>query len=296
MIISSLIGGLGNQMFQYAAAFVAAKYARTELYVDNLYYKDKSKRFHHFCYRPYALDLFKLHCEVATPSDIMQFTYPRIHNKYLFHFLRHFHKDKNIYDEIDINSFQKLSSLPKNCYIKGFFQKYEYIQHDINDIKSEFTFKTSLPYTHKDIVKLIKQEEEPICVVFRRGDYVGHPSLDVVTLEYYHDALKLLKENKKKGKVFVFSDDIPWCKKNFKPNNHEVSFVDQKFTGYLGGYYLQLMMLCHHFIIPNSTYPYWAALLSSANDNKIVIAPKVWYKGQNPNNRNDILPPNWIAL
>ncbi|HIZ85038.1 MAG TPA: alpha-1,2-fucosyltransferase [Candidatus Coprenecus stercoravium] len=56
------------------------------------------------------------------------------------------------------------------------------------------------------------------------------------------------------------------------------------------------MMLCNHFIIPNSTYPYWAALLSNTNQNKIVIAPKIWYKGQQPNTKNSILPSDWIAI
>lgn len=64
----------------------------------------------------------------------------------------------------------------------------------------------------------------------------------------------------------------------------------------MAGYYLQLMMLCNHFIIPNSTYPYWAALLSEHSPNKIVIAPKVWYRGQDEKQRNNILPPDWIAI
>ena len=71
--------------------------------------------------------------------------------------------------------------------------------------------------------------------------------------------------------------------------------MDQKYTGLFAGNYLQLMMLCSHFIIPNSTYPYWAALLSEHNPKKLVIAPKIWYKGQNYD-RNAILPPEWIAI
>ena len=85
MIIIRLIGGLGNQMFQYAAAYVAAKNVGTELKVDNLYYNDHSNRAHRFTYRPYALSLFTISGTLATPREIGKFVLPRIFNKYIFY-------------------------------------------------------------------------------------------------------------------------------------------------------------------------------------------------------------------
>lgn len=292
MFIIRLIGGLGNQMFEYAAAYVAAKHNKAELKIDNLYYKDTSKRFHRFEYRPYALSLFKIPSTIATHSEINKFIFPRCKNKYIYHLFKHFHRDRNIFDENTLPTYKQLVNIPTTeAYLTGFFQKYEYFGNDIADIEQIFQFKENLPSTHKDISDFIKQTPNSVCVVFRRGDYVNHPVLGIIGLDFYFKAIALLQKQIPDLHLFVFSDDIPWCINNFKPQNCHVSFVDPKYTGPFGGYYLQLMMLCNHFIIPNSTYPYWAALLSKQNPNKIVIAPKLWYKGQDPKIRNQILPP-----
>lgn len=294
MIIIKLIGGLGNQMFQYASAYVVAQKKGTELKIDNLYYNDHSKRMHRFTYRPYALNLFNVSASIATPKEINKFVLPRIFNKYIYHFLRLFHKDNNVFSDSELNSYDKLISLSTNeAYLQGFFQKYEYIKNNIADLRREFTFKEPLPMSYNSIINQIEEAETSICVSFRRGDYVGHPVLDIVNLNWYSQALKLFNH----GHLFVFSDDIKWCKENFRPNNRfKVTFVDQQYTGPMGGYYMQLMMLCKHFIIPNSTYPYWAALLSTRSKDKIVVAPKIWYQGQEKTNKNPILPDEWITI
>lgn len=295
MIIIRLIGGLGNQMFQYAAAYVAAKNVGTELKVDNLYYNDHSKRVHRFTYRPYALSLFTISGTLATPREIGKFVLPRIFNKYIYHFLQLLYRPhKNVFSETDLPSYDALQTLPEDAYLYGFFQKYDYLKHNIDEIRREFTFRESLPESFTSIVNNIKATNDAICVSFRRGDYVGHPVLGIIDLPWYNRALEVFKEG---GHLFVFSDDIKWCIDNFRPHNRfTVTFVDQKYTGPMGGYYMQLMMLCEHFVIPNSTYPYWAALLSKRSSNKIVVAPKVWYKGQDETIRNPILPDDWIAI
>ncbi len=284
-------------MFEYAAGFVAAKYAGTELKLDNLYYRDRSRRMFRFEYRPFALELLNISGTVATPEEISRFTYPRKHNKYLYHLLRRFHRDRNVLSEADIPDFKTLSSVPGDCYLKGYFQRYEYIANDIDSLRKEFSFRQPLSDSSLDMADEIRNSPNSICISFRRGDYVGHPVMDVVTTDYYYRALELI--NMPSARLFVFSDDIPWCRDNFAPSSSlcgGLTFVDQKYTGPMGGEYLQLMMLCRHFIIPNSTYPYWAALLSETAPDKKVIAPARWFNGQAPGTRNSILPPNWTTL
>lgn len=299
MIIIKLIGGLGNQMFQYAGGLSLSKALNTELKIDNLYFNDHSKRLHRFEYRPYALDLFNISSKIATPKEIRQFTVPRIYNKYIYHLLLKIKKSKNILNESDFTNSSELYSLVGkdiNVYLTGYYQDYKRFKDYLDVLKKEFVFKELLPESHHQIRSLIESSENSIAVTFRRGDYVNHPSLGIINLEYYEKALDVFKNKKISGPIFVFSDDINWCRKNFKPKSFETIFVDQGFTGPKGGYYLQLMMLNDHFIIPNSTYPYWGALLSETNDKKIVIAPKIWYKGQNPLVRNSILPPEWLVI
>lgn len=276
---------------------MAARKAQTVLKIDNRYYLDHSKRFHRFEYRPYALSLFNIPSQIASFKEINRFVYPRCSNKYVYNFLRHFHLDKDVYDEVSLPSYNQLINIPsKDAYLTGYFQKFEYIENDVQEIERIFTFTDKLPKSHETISNIIKTESNAVCIVFRRGDYVNHPVLGIIELGYYYKAIEILKSKFSNLHFFIFSDDIPWCINNFKPKNCTITFVDAKYTGMFGGNYLQLMMLCSHFIIPNSTYPYWAALLSKHNPNKLVIAPKVWYRGQDPNTRNSILPPSWIAL
>lgn len=292
MIIVKFVGGLGNQMFQYAAAIVLGKKTNQEVKVDALYYKDKSQRRHRFEYRPYALSLFDRIVE-ASPSEIMKHTFPRVVNKYLYHLLRRLKIDRNVYSEDEAFTDTSLQKIRKEgAYISGFFQKYSLLQDYIDDIKSIYTFTDALPASHKEIARQIDQEKDSICIVFRRGDYVGHPFLDIVDLEFYERALKCLPH----GHIFAFSDDLQWVRENFAPEGYKITYVDQKYTGPMGGYYLQLMMLCDNFIIPNSTYPYWAALLSHHSAKKKVVAPAMWYKGQPEGTVNEILPKEWIAI
>lgn len=93
---------------------------------------------------------------------------------------------------------------------------------------------------------------------------------------------------------FVFSDDIDWCRKNFTLKNFMCEFVDQSLTGPNAGWYLQLIAACKHFIIPNSTYGWWGAW-HGKHPGKIVIAPRIWYKGQSEY-INAIIPGHWISL
>ena len=200
MIITQLIGGLGNQMFQYCAGYVAAKLVGTEFKIDNRYYLDHSKRFHRFTYRPYGLSLFNITTETATTKEISLFTTPRTSNKYIYHFKHLFKKDYNVLSENAVKDLGGLSCLPKDCYLTGFFQKFSYFADFLSEIKYEFTFKDPLPSTHNEIKAEIQKSEEPICVVFRRGDYVGHPSLDVVDLNFYYGALEVIEEKRREEK------------------------------------------------------------------------------------------------
>ena len=295
MIIVKLIGGLGNQMFQYAAAYSLARKLKQPLLIDNLYYRDTSKRRHRFTYRPYGLSLFNISAEIATPKQITKFTLPRIFNKYIYNVLRRIFPEHNMWNENLLRSYlydtQTIAGKNGGGYLEGFFQDYSFFESYLDDLKGEFVFKEPISKQSIPVLEDIERSKS-ICIVFRRGDYVGHPVLDIIGLDYYYQALSYFTKD---HKIFVFSDDIPWCIDNFKPEGFKVHFVDQMHTGDLGGNYLQIMMKCNNFIIPNSTYPYWAALLSPSK-NKKVIAPKVWFKGQDSSERNSILPPEWIAI
>lgn len=293
MIISKLIGGLGNQMFQYAAAYALASYHKTGLKLDNLFLLDTRKRYYRFEYRPYALDIFNITGTLATNKEISRFTVPRKGNRYIYHLKKRLLPTRSVFTDSVIPDYQSLIQLPSEAYLEGYFQRYEYFSPVGDGLKKEFTFKDKLPEECIAILKKI-QNSNSVCVCFRRGDYVGHPVLDIITLDFYYEALNILKERIPNLSVYVFSDDIPWCMENFKSSDFKIEFVDQKYTGEKAKDYLQLMANCNHFILPNSTFPYWAAFLGDF-PGKVVIAPKKWYNGQEVE-VNPILPSEWIVI
>ena len=85
MIITKLIGGNGNQMFQYSAGFFLARKHNTELLLDVNYLIDKSKRYFRHENRDYALNMFNISAKIASCQQITRFTVPRKGNKYVYH-------------------------------------------------------------------------------------------------------------------------------------------------------------------------------------------------------------------
>jgi hypothetical protein len=293
MIISMLKGGMGNQMFQYAAAFALANRHQTPLKLDIHYLLDTSKRYFRHTHREYALDVFNIQAEIASPREISRFTTPRIGNKYLYHLKKRILKRHNVFEESNVHSPGEFLNIPADAYLEGFWQNTSYIEGVRDLLRQEFSFRESLPgYCTGTLNKM--RSSNSVCVVFRRGDFVNHPELDITPLSYYHAAIDLFQNKKGHLTYFIFSDDIPWCKENFARKDVQIEFVDQRHTGPKAQYYLELMMGCKHFIIPNSTYPWWAAWLN-AEPEKMVIAPKRWFKSQFVD-RNPIVPDDWITL
>ena len=293
MIIVKLMGGNGNQMFQYAAGLALAKFHNTELLLDINYLLDKSKRLHRHEHRDYALTMFNISGKIASNQQIAQFTTPRVGNKYIYHLKKRIHKEHNVFKDDALTEMQSFYSLPNNIYLDGFWQNEKHFSHITDDLKKDFTFKNALPKECSDIYEEI-QKSNSVCVMFRRGDFVNHPLLDVVGMNFYSAALKKISEKLDSPTLFIFSDDISWCQENFKPRDFQYKFVDQSLTGPNAEYYLQMIVACKHFIIPNSTFGWWGAWLSD-NQDKIIITPKIWLKGQ-VTDINQIVPESWIAI
>lgn len=294
MIITKLVGGLGNQMFQYAIARNLAKKNMTSLKLDIAFLLDRTPR-RNFIFRNYDLDLLNIKEDFTYPSKIAIEKkiplFPRLLSA-LDSRIRY-----KIYQENSNFKYDSLVlSLKDNIYLKGYWQSEKYFKEIEHIIRKEFSFKSKLD--NKSLILANKiNTSNSICLNVRRTDYVTNQDtnklLGNMNLNYFQNAYKVIIEKVINPYFYIFSDDIEWCRNNLKlKSQHE--FIGHEYAGYKFSSYLQLMIKCKHFIIPNSTFAWWAAWLS-ANDNKIVIGPDKWFRDKNMNN-NDILPNSWIRI
>lgn len=290
MIVVKLKGGLGNQMFQYAFGRALATELKKELVIDLEFLLDRSPK-QNFIFRDFDLDLFHLK-KYSVLND---------QKKKKFYKSSIFNKKPVFFNEISFN-FQDFSSVltGKKIYIDGYWQSYKYFQKIENELRKEFTFK--IPLTEdQQLLKSKIQSSTSVCINFRRTDFVTITSAiqthGIPSIEYYHKALELLQQKiGNELELFVFSDDIPWCEKNFKTPFSTFFVSHNQYKGERFSAYLQLMKSCKHFIIPNSTFAWWAAWLGESHD-KIVITPENWFADKTLQSQTqDLRPESWICL
>jgi hypothetical protein len=294
MIIVKLIGGLGNQMFQYAAGRCLAHLHETELLMDTSYLEKDPKGA--YTKRKPELDVFHIDLKVATKADVERFNVEGS-NKYSRALQRRLPiLFTNLYVAESGTTFHKeFFSYPENTYLDGFWQSELYFNTIESILVNDFVLRDPLNRENKDWLKKIEGCES-VSLHVRRGDYVfnaaaqsHHGSCDA---DYYKKAIESIKEDYKDIEVFVFSDDLNWCKANLKIKE-TLHFVDvnQRENQHLDMF---LMSHCKHNVIANSSFSWWAAWLNR-NDDKIVIAPLKWFS--DPSIKTyDLIPKEWIRL
>lgn len=291
MIVIKLQGGLGNQLFQYATARALAIRHNTCVAFDTsllltVSYKTTNRKF--------ELDNFNIQAKPIRLIDKLAFGLIKIPFKnYIKKLIRWLINSKN-YTEINFTfDPQIFINTGKQTYLKGYFQSEFYFDH----IQTELF--TLIPKS-KSISTIEKQIRacNAVSLHIRRGDYAKNWLINefhgLLPVEYYHNAINYLLRNDPEIHIFVFSDDIEWSKQNII-SLQKVTFVTENIgvTDYKD---LILMSQCKHNIIANSSFSWWGAWLNQ-NPDKIVIAPKQWFKDRNAQKEvYDLLPKSWIKL
>ena len=289
MIIVRLIGGLGNQMFQYALARHLAIRTNSVLKLDISDLIKKDKDLNHTL-RNFELKHFNIRTVIASKDEIYQFNSKKKSKlrKAFLKFFPHLFLT-SIIREKELVFNKRILKIKGNKYLDGYWQSESYFIDIRSQILEEFTLKNIGGDNISDLVKDITNNVS-VSLHIRRGDYVSNYShyYYTQTPEYYYKAITLIKDKYPKIKAFIFSDDIEWAKETIKLDI-EVFFVKPN-TSYEDIY---LMSLCQHNIIANSSFSWWGAWLNQ-NLNKICIAPKNWYK--DPKIKTDLIPKSWITL
>ncbi|MCL5798059.1 MAG: alpha-1,2-fucosyltransferase [Patescibacteria group bacterium] len=290
MIITRLIGGLGNQMFQYAAGRRLAHARGTVLKLDIV-------GFEVYKLRKYELEYFRINSEIAQNKELD--VYKSARSKGLLRFVYKLVPSRgpkvNFYSEKSFNFNKEVLKLPENAYLTGYWQSEKYFKDIEKIIRREFEFKTRPDRENNLLLKKIRSVNS-ISIHVRRGDLVTNRSTNkyhgVCPISYYLTALKIISEKVKNPHLFIFSDDIPWVRRNFKLKL-PVYFVENN-QGDHSYEDLRLMQNCKHNIIANSTFSWWAAWLNP-NKGKTIVAPKKWFNEKSIDT-SDLIPEDWIKI
>jgi hypothetical protein len=294
------MGGLGNQMFQYAFAYNLALKNNTVLKVDITLLRDKSQPHEIVTHRDLLLDtIFDLKITFATQEEVNYFNgkkynslIGKIYNKIAWQFKKH-----RLIIEEDRKFNAKLLKLGKDICLVGSYQCEQYFSENSTTIKSLYKFRQAiLPQTAALSRRM--ESSNSVAVHVRRGDYVSSPlyskMIGALAIEYYDGAVELIQKNIVNPEFFVFSDDISWCRAAFGKYQLPFTYVDYKHDASTAANDLQLMTLNKHFIISNSSYAWWGAWLGESK-NSIVIGPNKWFNDQSING-TDIVPKIWIKI
>lgn len=282
MIIVKVIGGLGNQMFQYAVGRHLAYKNQTEFKIDISSFKTYKAW-------KYALGHFNIIEEPATDKDIRLFNLKRGFNIF-------FKSNKNtLYlEKVKFEFDPGVLKCKGSVYLDGYWQSEKYFKDIEKIIKKEFTLKNKPDSENKKMLNLIKNTNS-VCIHARRGDYVTNPIVNkfhgICSIDYYNQCIQIASKRVKNPHFFMFSDEPDWIRDNIKVDA-PVTYITHNAPdkGYED---LRLMRNCKNFIISNGTFSWWGAWLSE-NKNKVVLAPKKWLNIdiETP----DLLPDNWMKI
>lgn len=287
MITFQAQGGLGNQLFQYAAARRLALRLGCQLVIDHHWFDHPRPG---ETPRPLELNRYPVAMRLATPSELLRWAPLRSRwARYLKPLL-----PMNLVREHGHGVNRNVLSAPPNSYLSGFWQSEAYFADIRNELLNELTPSAMPSEEDQQVINRINNSVA-VSVHVRRGDYVTLKSASayhgLCSLDYYRAAIQHLAERVNNPTLFIFSDDPEWTRSNLvssfptcyvEHNSAANAFQD-----------LRLMSLCQHHIIANSSFSWWGAWLAERQDG-VVVAPERWYAGDRPT--PDLIPARWTRI
>ena len=254
----NLMGGLGNCLFQLAAAYSVSLRDSKTFVCKKLVSHGSHKSIENY-----------------TDNIFRKINFGDINSNHQIYKEPFFH-------------YSQIPSSNNNIVLNGYFQSEKYFLNYRKEILDLFEInddlKSKLTEKYKSLLT-----KKTCSIHVRRGDYVRLNEYHTVqTLDYYINSVKLIGED---YEYLIFSDDIEWCKKNF-------DFIEKKhfIEGDNDYENLYLMSMCNHNIIANSSFSWWGSWMNQ-DETKKVIAPKNWFGIKNKHlSTKDIYPENWIII
>ena len=274
MVIVRLMGGLGNQMFQYAAARAISLRTGAQVKLDLSWFDDEGS-----CVTPrreYELEQFGLPIELASEAEIARTLRRRI-----------FRRRPRILADPTLR-FDPRVLEADDVRLIGYWQSEKYFADKADTIRSDF----ALPAADAALEDRLASVES-VSIHVRRGDYANdqtvNSELGVLPLTYYEAAIERMKQSLSKPEFFVFSNDPAWCSQNLRLDERHTFMPPRRSYDDL-----RLMSMCRHHVVSNSSFSWWGAWLREGRDS-LVAAPRRWFLTSRFDTR-DLVPERWLRI
>ena len=279
MVISQVIGGLGNQMFQYAAGRALALRLGGDLALDVSTFENYT------LHQGFELTrVFAMSPAIVSGPDLRRMLgwqhsplVGSLLSRRPFAALR----SRRFVSEPHFHHWKGFDQLGGDVYLVGYWQSEKYFKPVAAQIREDFQFKLPLESQNAELADRLSHTQA-VSLHVRRGDYASNPKATsthgLCSLDYYRAAVEHVAGKVEKPEFFIFSDDIDWVRANllldfphhFVANNQgPASYID-----------MRLMSLCSHHVIANSSFSWWGAWLNPRPE-KIVVAPRRWFANDN---------------
>lgn len=290
-VVVRLAGGLGNQMFQYAAARAVAIRSGTGLVVDLSWFATVSDR--HYALLPFSINAQTLGPIVFERGRVVRFV--RKITQRLMKRADKIWRGIPVFREKYFHFDPEVLDLRAPVCMDGYFQSEKYFDDCRDVIATEFV-PANPPGDSSQAMLARISACNAICLHVRRGDYVANIAANAFhgtcSLDYYNEGLSIVSAGLANPHCFVFSDDPEWVLANFQlilpMTVVDIHGPDDAHED------LRLMSACQHFVIANSSLSWWGAWLGK-DLAKRVVAPKRWFN--NPvNDTGDLIPKAWKTI
>ena len=261
MIIVRLQGGIGNQLFQYAAAYALSRRLDCPLAMDlSIYEKEKVRR--------YALDRFNIPQRIV-PPPFLRTGSPVMQRALAAFGLRPFLTYREPHCQYD----PRFLNLSPPVQIRGYFQSERYFASVARELRGQLKLVVPLSDAATNVAGEIAASSMPISIHVRRGDYLlsEGQALDIAYFQHAYSVMNALVA--RPATYFVISDDYEYAETSFEFLPDRVIVQGDPDRAWED---LVLMSQCRHHIIANSSFSWWGAWLNSCSDKRI-IGPRRWF-------------------
>lgn len=264
MIIVKVWGGIGNQLFQYVfGQYLKYKFKQEVFYDNNSFITNDKLR------KP---ELYAIDAEIAYDNRCNFSKYRGIKNRVLRYLFQINPRHHFITENSELPKYFNLSEL---YFFQGYWQDIKYYDWLCNNVPSFSISSNDWPLVLQNLRNCILSEQDSVSIHIRRGDYFKPENVKVYGVcdaDYFHNSIAYIKKVVPTPRLYVFTDDIDWVKGNIELPTNSVIVPNYDISQFA---YIELMSLCKHHIISNSSFSWWGAVIN-VNQEGVVVSPAKW--------------------